>query len=304
MSKIVVGIHPSEPSHDAVAFARWLAEPVGATIVLATAFPYALGVGRVAEYRRYLEDDLGRTLAAASAPLAGYDAVETRPLADPSAAHALHTLAEDEGAALIVVGSSHRGAIGQMLLGGTAIRTVHGSPCAVAVVPPRHQPSPDAPARRIGCAFDASPEAEAALASAVAAARALHAELDVITAFEAHDYSLPVLRGAPGYVEGIDELGRVASEQLAARVAAVPDYVHADAVFEIGPAARVLAERSADLDLLFVGSRGYGPHAAVLLGSVTQQLFNASSCPVIVLPRGVEPTMPGLFARGAEHSAI
>jgi nucleotide-binding universal stress UspA family protein len=56
-----------------------------------------------------------------------------------------------------------------------------------------------------------------------------------------------------------------------------------------GDAAEVLAEASADLDLLVVGSRGYGPLRAVLLGSVSTALVRSAQSPLVVLPRGADP---------------
>ena len=56
-----------------------------------------------------------------------------------------------------------------------------------------------------------------------------------------------------------------------------------------GDAAEVLAEASADLDLLVVGSRGYGPLRAVLLGSVSTALVRSARSPLVVVPRGAEP---------------
>ena len=47
----------------------------------------------------------------------------------------LYDLAEERGAALLVLGSSHHGAIGRIALGSTADRLLHGAPCAVAVAP-------------------------------------------------------------------------------------------------------------------------------------------------------------------------
>ena len=54
-----------------------------------------------------------------------------------------------------------------------------------------------------------------------------------------------------------------------------------------GAAGELLAKESAELDLMVTGSRGYGPHAAVLLGSVTHTLMREAQCPVLVLPRGI-----------------
>jgi nucleotide-binding universal stress UspA family protein len=52
-----------------------------------------------------------------------------------------------------------------------------------------------------------------------------------------------------------------------------------------GDAATELVERSRELDLLVVGSRGYGPVRHALLGSVTSKLMQAAACPVLVVPR-------------------
>src|SRR5204863_9729787 len=53
-----------------------------------------------------------------------------------------------------------------------------------------------------------------------------------------------------------------------------------------GDAADDLVARSGELDLLVVGSRGYGPVRHALLGSVTKKLMVAAACPVLVVPRG------------------
>ena len=58
-----------------------------------------------------------------------------------------------------------------------------------------------------------------------------------------------------------------------------------------GNPAGVLAERSRTLDVLFVGSRGYGPVRATLAGSVSSRVA-ASACSVIVVPRGVKRAFP------------
>lgn len=53
-----------------------------------------------------------------------------------------------------------------------------------------------------------------------------------------------------------------------------------------GSPAPVLAEACEDgVDLLVVGSRGYGPAMRVLLGSVSTKLINSAPCPVLVVPR-------------------
>ena len=63
----------------------------------------------------------------------------------------------------------------------------------------------------------------------------------------------------------------------------------------VGDPVRELAAQSGSADLMVVGSRGYGPLRAVLLGSVSGRLVREAACPVIVVPRGVEEPLEELF---------
>jgi nucleotide-binding universal stress UspA family protein len=51
-------------------------------------------------------------------------------------------------------------------------------------------------------------------------------------------------------------------------------------------AAHTIAEaaREADADVIVVGTRGHGPMAGVLVGSVTQRLLHIAPCPVFAVP--------------------
>ena len=108
---------------------------------------------------------------------------------NPSAAHALHDIAQAEHAELIVVGSSHTGRLGRVAPGSTGERLLHGAPCAVAIVPDGYRTRAEQPIRRIGVAYDGSDEATAAVAAAVELARALSAELEIIGVVAPEAYS-------------------------------------------------------------------------------------------------------------------
>jgi len=77
--------------------------------------------------------------------------------------------------------------------------------------------------------------------------------------------------------------------------------IAAQAVFLTGSAGHELAEQSRSVDLMLVGSRGYGPLRAVLAGGVSGRVIRGAHCPVIVVPRGVETPLGELF--GAEVAA-
>jgi len=66
---------------------------------------------------------------------------------------------------------------------------------------------------------------------------------------------------------------------------------------------RRLAEHSSELDLLLVGSRGYGPLHSVILGGTSGPLLRDAHCPVIALPRGARTEVAELFPAGAAATA-
>ena len=73
-----------------------------------------------------------------------------------------------------------------------------------------------------------------------------------------------------------------------------------EAEFTVGDPAHILTEASEQLDLLVVGSRGYGPMHAVMVGGVAGRLVREAACPVIVVPRDAGHTeADSLFAKTA-----
>jgi nucleotide-binding universal stress UspA family protein len=267
---IVVGVEGREGGRAALALAGALQRALGSEVVAVTAYPHDRPLNRgsspafEARSERDAEEAIARDVSASA-----LDA-RTLTIPDASPARALHHVAERERAGLIIVGSDHQGPVGRVLAGGVTNGTLHGAPCAVAVAPIALAGT--APALlTIGVGYDASPESEQALHLGAALADATGAEIEVICILAA-----PV---APG-------------EQ--------PDALVAEATRGLGERARTwtavgvpdveLAGRSSRLDLLVVGSRGYGPLKRLMLGSTTVQLVRSSSCPVIVLPRGAEET--------------
>jgi nucleotide-binding universal stress UspA family protein len=65
----------------------------------------------------------------------------------------------------------------------------------------------------------------------------------------------------------------------------------------VGDPADELATQASDLDLLVIGSRGYGPLRSVLLGGVSAKVMRSAPCPVFVVPRAsTEDFAPGIEA--------
>src|SRR6185295_19313155 len=100
--------------------------------------------------------------------------------ADTSPARALHRVAEQEHADVIVVGSTHHGAVGRVFVGDDAAAALHGSSCPVAVAPHGLAAAEWKTVQRIGVGFDAAPEAQQALVLAAALAAECGASLTVL----------------------------------------------------------------------------------------------------------------------------
>lgn len=192
-----------------------------------------------------------------------------------SVGRGLHELAERQQADLLVVGSCRRGLIGRVFVGDDTREGLNGAPCAVAVAPAgyAHQPSL---LQEIGVGYNRSPESQRALA----VARELAAERGAkVSAFEAV--------AIPAYVFGSDAGAMAESipsyvDQARDRIAAL-GAVEPHAAY--GMVAEELALYSASLDLLVVGSRGYGPIGRLVHGSTSQKLARTARCPLLVLTR-------------------
>lgn len=300
VSTIVIGVDDSTHSEDAVAFGRRLAAAAGSRVVLACAFPYSDMPGRAANltYRTALKEQATLTVQRLRGLLDLPDErVEIAVAADLSPAKALHELAETREAALVVVGHSRHGAAGRIVPGQTAERLLHGAPCPVAVVPDGYRERAPRAVRRIGVAYVDTPEARAALTAAAALARGFHAALEVIGVVP--DDIPPALLRDP---QGGDALADISDHVLAGLeqvVGALRTETWAEAVRLTGEPSEQLARQSVRLDLLVMGSRGYGPLRAVLAGGVSGRVAREAQCPVIVVPRGVEAPLGQLFGATA-----
>jgi nucleotide-binding universal stress UspA family protein len=192
----------------------------------------------------------------------------------PSVGRGLHELAEHHRADLLVVGSCGRSLVGRVMVGDRTRDALNGAPCAVAVAPAGYAERPVV-LGEVGVGYDGSPESEHALA----VARGLASEVGAkVSAFEA--VSLPFEQGR-ATAEAIDRLVAEARERIAALGGVEPHAAY-------GEAAEELALYGASVDLLIVGSRGYGPRSRLMHGSTSLRLARAARCPLLVLTRGAE----------------
>lgn len=73
-------------------------------------------------------------------------------------------------------------------------------------------------------------------------------------------------------------------EALVRRARSAYPEVDIDTQLAVGRPVRVLADLSAQVDLVVVGAREFGPDSALALGAVRQSLLGLARCPVMIVP--------------------
>ena len=283
---IVIGYDGRERGGDAIALAERLRDPRQGGLTLVAAYLVtALPVEQLAiqERRDLVELEAEASLAEARALLAPDVPVRVSVVPAASPARALTELAEHDHADLVVVGSSHRGRVGRVIPGTTAERLLHGAPCAVAVAPRGYAGDE---LRHIGVAYDGSPEAEAALDTAEAIALECKASLTCYFVVEPTGWADGMIAAGTGAEWPHKTLERHGRRMLTAVTDHAPEGIDLDTRLLRGEPAEQISRKAADsLDLLVVGSRGYGPLRRALLGTVSGRLVREATCPVLVMPR-------------------
>jgi nucleotide-binding universal stress UspA family protein len=260
---VLAGVDGSTHSADALVLARTLAPPLGARAL-------ACHVQAIGDQTVPIDERI------------------TTLVVDRSSARGLERAAERQDALLIALGASSRSGIGRVFPGGTAERLVSTSSRPVAIAPSGYSESP-APIDVIGCAYDGSPEARAALAWTTMFARTARCSVRLLTAYEPSASVIPAYRGVPALAED-DAVRRYLSRHLAAATHDVRrEGLEVESWMLEGSPEAVLESESAALDLIVTGSRPRGPARATLLGSVSRHLVRQASCPVVMVPRGYAP---------------
>jgi nucleotide-binding universal stress UspA family protein len=211
---------------------------------------------------------------------------EFRTVASTSPAHGLADFAEKEGAETVVVGSTHRGAVGRVMSGSTAERLLHGTSCPVAMAPRGYRRYRTEPMRAIGAAFTDTPEGHEAVRVAADIAKRAELPLTVYSVVALHSNWLRPQAVQPDASVVPEEVSKTYSEALDHVVAGLPSGVRGTGELLFGEVVDELSmvgERG--VDLLVCGSRGYGPVRRVLLGTVSSALVQQASVPTLVVPR-------------------
>ena len=282
---VIVGVDGGASGKDALVLGEWAASTLGAPLVVAVVHPApsALGSGRVdAEWVADRHRAAEAVLDGARTVLAGAEA-DYRSVASTSAAHGLHDLAEDLGAEAIVVGSGAAAPQHRLFAGSTAERLLAGSRWPVAVAPAGMQTPPGA-LGRIGVAYVDTPDGRAALQLAARLAGRTGSPLRLYTVVAEADSTLPFLVGQDAEHAFLETARETYELSLSRAADSVKDVASADWEVRTGNVVESLADLD-DVDVLFCGSRGYGPALRVMLGGVSTRLVRRAKRPVVVVPR-------------------
>jgi nucleotide-binding universal stress UspA family protein len=277
--RLLVGFDGSDGGHDALEAARLLGSEAGAGVAVAAVLfggPMPIDLAGLADEEAESAEPL---FEEARQKLEGLD-LETRAYGGGSPAAILTMLAEREEFDAIVVGSPHRGALGRVLIGSVARNLLSGAPCDVLVAPRGYAAEEHGPFRTIAVGYDGTPEARRALRKAEEVARHSNATIRILTVV-----SPPIfIPGGGGYTPmpvpaEPDTLLNEALDSVDPKLGAETRRLDGS------PAEVLLRECEEGVDLLVLGSRGYGPMTRVLVGSVSRRAAQRAPCPVLVVPR-------------------
>ena len=200
-----------------------------------------------------------------------------------SPAETFQALAEKGEADLVVLGSTHHAAIGSVAPGSVAERLLHGARCRLLIAPRGYGEKDHSQDRLrvVAIGYDGMAESHAALEEAATLARKFGGSMKVI------GVSTPVPPMASAAAAQTDaEAGPDFQTRLYDAVAALPSELRALPVLDHGdPVRKLLEEAAVGVDLLVLGSRGFGPVMRLLIGSVSSRVIRAAPCPVMVVPR-------------------
>ncbi|EAQ00662.1 hypothetical protein JNB_10824 [Janibacter sp. HTCC2649] len=186
-----------------------------------------------------------------------------------------------QNARLVVVGAARVSALQRLGLGRPSLAAAMHAKCPVVIVPQGSRANADGP---VVVAIDGSAHSAAAAERAFWIAELRHAPLVALTT-----WNVEVVDGMVVTTPGTD-----AWNATEAKYRAIADKVvdplrethpDVDCTVEVlrNSAAKVLTERSVDAGLIVMGTRGRGGFTGMLLGSVSQQVLETASCPVMVV---------------------
>ena len=282
--RIIIGYNGSPQGDDALDLGSMLAKALDAAVTVAVVVHYPRRHAEPGDLEDAVAEYTEPLFATARERLPDLD-VKERAIVDESPARGLYKLIDEQEAVLTVLGSPRHGSPGRIILGSVGQPLLSGASCSIAVAPAGYS-NREQRSTRIGVAVDGSAQSLRALVAAATLAGKMQPPLRVLTVAEPTHYWLEAALSPLSPEEYETYREGVAEGLLDKAMEQVPSRVPAEATLLHGRPAEALAEEAEGLDLLVLGSRGYGPVKGVLLGSVAAKLMGSAPCAVLVLPRG------------------
>lgn len=282
IKNVLVGLEETEEGRDALEFARLMSNLAGADLHVVSVHSDTVYYEGIEEMKLVRNRYFDHLLDFAENEIG--EGFEFHRVLDMSVPAGLTRIAEEINADLMIIGSSHRGPIGRVLLGDAGSRLAAGAPCPVGMVPRGWSRSASTAIRKVGVAFNGTRDSEEALDLGSAIARTVGASLELVGVIP----SMIVPSRVGPVNAGYEEMLRGDMAQVLKEGVARADTPGTSSKVRTGRAADELAAESADLDLLFLGSRSYGPVRRVLLGGASFKVMRSAACPVIIVPKGDE----------------
>ena len=274
--RLLVAIDAGDPGRDALELARVLCAATGSSALLV----HVLYAGPLPmEFAVLPEEEAAEAeplFERARAALPGVE-VETRAYGGGSPAAIVTSLSEREDLDGIVLGSPHRHGLDRLLSGSVANSVLNGAETDVFVAPPGYADAAHDGLGTVAVGYLGTPESKVALRRALELVDPA-GRIDVLTVAEPPVPLSPAGQNLPNPPHPHRVLAE--ARELAG------DRVAVEARRLDGAAAPELEKTcAAGVDLLVLGSRGYGPVMRVLLGSVSGHVFRHAPCPLLVTRR-------------------
>ncbi len=233
----------------------------------------------------YVENDRGEDARVLGERVAARDGGELKlvTVEKGSPEDALQALAERGEADLIVLGSTHHAAFGSVAPGSVAEHLLHGARCRLLIAPKGYAEADHSGDRLrvLAVGYDGMAESQAALDEAAVLTGKFGGSMKVVGVMT----PIPPAAAAAAARAGPD-VGPDFQTRLHDAVAKLPPELRALPVLEQGdPVHKLLEVAEVGVDLLVLGSRGFGPVMRLLIGSVSSRVIRGAPCPVMVVPR-------------------
>src|SRR5262245_32221566 len=284
--KVLIGYDESPEGEDALLLGESLSDVLEAKPVVATVISHTRQGVDETDFDEAVVKYTEPILAKARQRL-GRDATG-RHVVNDSVAAGIYELADWEKPSAVVIGSTRHGESGRIQVGTVGGSLLSGIHCSVAVAPRGY--AANSRLGSIGVAIDGSSESWRALSAAAYVAKRVSSPLRVMSVMGKPHYVLGGLLSSLGPEEYRDYKEKEWEQVYEDAVHRVPEEISTEPLLLHGDPADALSEAADDVDLLVLGSRGYGPLKGTVLGSVSARIMAAAPRPVMVVPRGAGPT--------------